>query len=147
MAAPRNRTTDPKTSGGAAAPGEKIGRGSPPKHSQFSPGTSGNPRGRPKGSKNITTLLEEAARDQVTATIDGKPRKISKAQATAMQLATQAAKGEPRAVSKFLDWMDEIEQRAAASRPSEFPFTEADLEVMRAVYERMKRCEPQEDRQ
>ena len=64
-----------------------------------------------------------------------------------MQLATQAAKGEPRFVAKFLDWMDGIEQRAAAARPSEFPFTEADLEVMRATYERMKLCEPPADRQ
>jgi hypothetical protein len=84
----------------------------------------------------------EAARDQVTATIDGKPRKISKIQATAMQLATKAAAGDRAAMGKFLDWMDEIEARAAAARPTQFPLGEADLEVLRAAYERMKHCAP-----
>jgi mannose-6-phosphate isomerase-like protein (cupin superfamily) len=69
----------------------KVGRGNPPKHMQFQKGVSGNKEGRPKGSKNLSTLIMEAARDQVTATIDGKQRKITKIQATAMQLATKAA--------------------------------------------------------
>jgi len=117
--------------------------GSPPQGSKFKKGTSGNPKGRPKGSKNLSTILMEAARDQVTATIDGKPRKISKIQATAMQLATKAAAGDRAAMGKFLDWMDEIETRAAAVKPSQFPLSEPDLEVLRATYERMKQCEPE----
>ena len=46
--------------------------GNPPKHTQFRKGTSGNPRGRPKGSKNLATYLMEAARDQVSATVGGR---------------------------------------------------------------------------
>jgi len=87
----------------------KVGRGSPPKHTQFRKGTSGNLLGRPKGSKNLSTLIMEAANAEVTATIDGKPRRISKLQATAMQLATKASKGDQSAINKFLDWVDEIE--------------------------------------
>jgi hypothetical protein len=82
----------------------------------------------------------EAAETQVMATIDGKQRKITKIAATAMQLATKAASGEMHAVTKFLDWMDEIEVRAAASRPTQFPLEPADLEVMREIYDRMKLC-------
>jgi len=62
-----------------------------------------------------------------------------------MQLATKGAKGDPRAMLKFLDWMDEIQRRAAAARPSEFPFTGLDLDVMRAIYARMKACDPPAD--
>ena len=120
-----------------------IGRGHPPKHTQFPKGKSGNPKGRPKGSKNMSTYLMEAAHDQVSATIGGKTRTISKLQATAMQLATKAASGDQAAINKLFDWVDEIETRAAAARPSQFPLSEADIEVIRETYERMKRCEPE----
>jgi len=120
---------------------QKVGRGNPPKHTQFRKGTTGNPKGRPKGSKNLSTYLMQAARDQVSATVGGKTRKISKIQATAMQLATKAAGGDQAAIGKFLDWMDEIETRAAAVKPSQFPLSAPDIEVLRAAYERMKQCE------
>jgi hypothetical protein len=84
----------------------------------------------------------EAARSQVTATIEGKVRKISKIQATTMQLATKAASGNHAAMTKFLDWIDEIETRAAAARPAQFPLSSVDLEVLKTVYDRMKQCEP-----
>ena len=44
--------------------------GNPPKHTQFRKGTSGNPRGRPKGSKNLSTYLMEAARNQSVRVIN-----------------------------------------------------------------------------
>jgi hypothetical protein len=115
------------------------------KKTQYAKGTSGNPKGRPKGSKNLSTILMEAANAPVIATIDGKKRKITKLDATAMQLATKAASGDPRSVVAFLDWVDEIEARAAAARPAEFPFSPADLEVLRQTFERMKLCEPPTD--
>jgi uncharacterized protein DUF5681 len=121
---------------------QKVGRGNPPKHFQFAKGTTGNPKGRPKGSKNLSTYIMEAARDQVSATVGGRTRKISKIQATAMQLATKAAGGDQAAMAKFLDWVDEIESRAAAVKPTEFPLSAADVEVLRAAYERMKQCDP-----
>lgn len=124
--------------------GQAVGRGKPPKHTQFRKGTSGNPRGRPRGSKNLSTYLMEAARDQVAATIGGKSRKISKMQATAMQLATKAASGDQAAINKFLDWMDLIESRAAAAKPTQFPLSSPDIEVLRATYERMKQCASEE---
>jgi hypothetical protein len=117
-------------------------RNRPPESGQFKPGKSGNPKGRPKGSKNLRTVFEEAARATVTATIDGKTRRITKLQATAWQLATKAAAGDRTAMIKFLDWMDEFEARAAAARPAQFRLSEVDLEVLRATHERMKQCDP-----
>ena len=116
---------------------DKIGRGKPPKNSQFKPGESGNRKGRPKGSRNLATLMMQAANDSVTANISGKQRKISKLHATTMQLATKAAGGDPKMIGQFLDWVDQIESRAAAARPSEYPLSNADIEVIKAVHTRL----------
>ena len=39
--------------------GSKSGFGKPPKNSRYPPGKSGNPRGRPKGSKNRKPITTE----------------------------------------------------------------------------------------
>ena len=110
-----------KSGGQKAADGNsnyEVGRNKPSEHTRFKPVEKRHRPGRPPGSKNLSTLIMEAARDQVIATIGGKQRKISKVQATTMQLATNAAAGDPKAMIKFLDWVDEIETRAAAARPT-----------------------------
>lgn len=103
---------------------------------------SGNVKGRPKGSKNVATLFTEAANGQVSAVIDGKSRKIPKIQAAILQLVTKAAGGDSKYVTQLIDRMEELERRAAASRPADFPMCDQDLQVIRAVYERMKLCAP-----
>jgi hypothetical protein len=80
----------------------------------------------------------EAVNDPVIVTIEGKKRKITKLQATAMQLATKAATGNDKAIAKLLDWVDEIEARADAARPSEYPFSDTDVKVIREIYQRLR---------
>ena len=121
-------------------------RGSPPIGSRFTKGVSGNPAGRPKGSKNLASIFKEAADHPVQATISGKSRTISTAQATIFQLAANAARGDHRATTKFLDYLDDFEKRAAAARPVQYPFSAADVEVLQAIYQRMKQSEPTTNR-
>jgi hypothetical protein len=116
---------------------DEVGPGKPPRRTQFKKGQSGNPRGRPKGSRNIDKLIMDAAQRRVTANIDGKARRISMAQASAWQLATRAAGGDPKFVGQFLDRMAEIEARKTAE-PSEYPLSDADLEVIRTVFDRLQ---------
>jgi Family of unknown function (DUF5681) len=108
---------------------------------KFRKGQSGNPKGRPKGSKSLTTLIMEAARDQVSVEIDGKPRKFSTLQGAVAQLVSKAARGDQKAIVELLDRIDAIEAR---NRPSEFPLSQPDVEVLRAAYDRMTQCEPEE---
>ena len=117
-----------------------------PSHAtRWKKGTSGNPSGRPKGSRNLSSYILEAARDEVTVTVAGKARKVTKLQASVMQLATKAAGGDQTAINKFLDWIDEVETRANAVKSDQYPFSPADLEVLHAIYDRMKQSKPNND--
>ena len=122
-----------------------VGRGKPPAHGKFKKGDGRKRPGRTPGSKNLRTIIMEAVNDPVNVTIEGKTRKITKLQATAIQLATKAATGNDKAIVKLLDWVDEIEARAAAARPSEYPLSDADLEVIREVHGRLSQYKKRED--
>jgi hypothetical protein len=56
----------------------EIGFKRPPKASQFKKGESANPRGRPKGTRNLKTDLAEELASWVTMTVQGKKRTVSK---------------------------------------------------------------------
>lgn len=76
----------------------EVGFGRPPAASKFKRGRSGNPKGRPKGAKNISTLIAKELNDRVTITENGKPRRLAKGQVAIRQLVNKAAAGDPKAL-------------------------------------------------
>jgi hypothetical protein len=80
-----------------------VGYGRPPKDTRFKPGSSGNPRGRPKGARGLKTDLKAELSKKVTVNDGGKKRTMTKQQVFINQLTTQAAKGDLRAISKIID--------------------------------------------
>jgi len=71
----------------------EVGFGKPPKHTQFQPGQSGNPNGRPKRTKNAETLLDQILSKTIRITENGTPRTLTMAQAFIQSLVTDAVKG------------------------------------------------------
>lgn len=85
----------------------EVGYGKPPLHTRFKRGQSGNPRGRPPGAKNLSTLLTEALNELVVIAENGERKKISKRQAIIKQLVNKSAKGDWRAVKILLDTLQD----------------------------------------
>ncbi len=120
---------------------EEIGYRQPPKATRFQKGTSGNPKGRPKGTKNLCTLLDQAVNETVPVTKNGKRRSISKLEATVTQLANKAASGDAKAMRELLDRVQALE---AQTRPRDDPdesFSAADRDLLDAIAERIKRID------
>lgn len=102
----------------AGRPGYEVGYGKPPRNTRFKPGQSGNPRGRPKGSKNKRPslheermkdiILDEAYRD-VTVRDGDRHVTIPMVQAVMRSLAVNAAKGQHRAQRLFAELLASVE--------------------------------------
>ena len=94
----------------------------------------------PPGSKNLTTLLNDALNETVTVTENGRRRKITKREAVIKQLVNKSASAEARALKILLDLMLNLEARARSS--SAAPATPAigpdDEEVLAQLKERLE---------
>jgi hypothetical protein len=118
---------------------DEIGFGKPPKHTQFRKGQSGNPKGRPKGSKNINVLIRKALEEKVIVKGPGGTRSMSKFEAALVQQANKAANGDPRAFQVVLRLREKVQEEEPYLNAPEFvvnfidpvtkkPVTEEDLE-------------------
>ena len=112
------------------AAGYDVGYGKPPKATRFQPGTSGNPRGRPRGSRNRlpsassmermqAIVLREAYRP-VTIRDGDRPVEVPLFQAAMRSLAVNAAKGQPRALALLVGLVDRIEDKGRRDRREAF---------------------------
>lgn len=105
----------------------EVGYGKPPKHTRFKPGRSGNPRGRPKKSKNVDALLERELDEVVTLQEGGQPIRITKREAIIKQFVNLAIKGNAKPLQMMIAHLDKTRQ------PEPFVPSEADdAEILRA---------------
>jgi hypothetical protein len=117
----------------------EVGYGKPPHRTRFQKGQSGNPRGRPCGSKNLKTLLSEALNEPVVITENGRRRKITKRQAIIRQVVNCSATPDWRGVKIVFDLLRDIEGQSEPASPETSGFTAADKEVVEQLQARLLR--------
>ena len=81
--------------GGSA--GGPVGYAHPPIASRFKPGKSGNPRGRPRNSRNLKTIIQGALTAPVVLREGARKRSISKLEGIVLKQIESALKGNEKA--------------------------------------------------
>jgi len=123
----------------AEAPREyEVGYGKPPRHTRFKKGRSGNPKGKTRGSKNLSSLLSDALSEPVFVVENGRRRKITKREAMITQLVNKSAKGDPKATQIVLAMLQDMERRADPGAAANATFTEADQQLIRQLRARLQ---------
>src|SRR5215813_12281263 len=126
---------------------DRVGPGRPPKHSRFKKGQSGNPKGRPKGTLNLATVLERTLRESVVINENGERKTITKLEAAVKQLVNKAAKGETTAFKILSALADSAEERMAESCENSIDeLNQADHLVMENIVKRLAKTESSEGR-
>ena len=69
---------------------------------RFKPGQSGNPKGRPKGTRNFANDLEDVLEKKVRIMEDGRSNSVSSQMAALMRLREKALKGDGRALDRII---------------------------------------------
>ena len=98
-----------------------VGYGHPPEAHRFTPGQSGNPRGRPKGATSrapaqppdrLTQIVLDEASRQISVRDGDRTVTVSMAQAIIRRLVVDAAKGDARARRHFTEMLTISEDEA-----------------------------------
>ncbi len=84
-----------------------IGYGKPPKHTRFKPGQSGNPRGRPKKTKDIDKLFDQELNRTLRIQEDGQLRTLTKREVIVKGVINAAMKGDHRAQKLAIGFMSD----------------------------------------
>ena len=113
----------------------EIGYKNPPKHTQFRPGISGNPSGRPKGRRNVATVVRRTLEEKVIINENGIRKTVTKLEAAIKQLANKAVSGDLNAMRQLLPVLAILEDSSADLPPARLDHD--DQKVMERVLARL----------
>lgn len=117
----------------------EVGYGKPPKSTRFQRGQSGNPRGRPKGTKNLKTDLIEELQETIDIREGNRSRKVTKQRAFIKALTNGSIKGNARSASLLLSTMLRILDTGANDIEVSDEITADEAEILRDFEARLRR--------
>jgi hypothetical protein len=116
----------------------EVGYKRPPKETQFAKGQSGNPKGRPAGTRNLNTMFNAIALEMITVTENGRAKTMTRIEAVLHRVMNLALSAEPRAMKEVLRLFAVSEEAMSANDVSSVP-QEREVAVFQSLLKRMQR--------
>jgi hypothetical protein len=123
--------------------GYSVGYGRPPTSSQFKPGQSGNPAGRPRGARNASSLAREALERPINVKVKGTSRKMSVRKAAYRRLAEKAVAGDVKALDYLLS-LERAELPTGPDHAQSEPLSAKDVELLQRFFDRRRAGAPEQ---
>src|ERR1700730_16482126 len=98
-----------------------VGFGKPPVEGRFKKGTSGNPKGRRKGSQNALSMYREIAYELVNVSENGQTKTMTRIKAALYRLMSKALLGDLRAMRAILELQRLVDAADALQERSDQP--------------------------
>lgn len=114
-----------------------VGYQNPPKHTQFKPGQSGNPKGRPKGVKNLATDLCEELNEKILVTESGKSIEVTKQRAVIKTMIAKSLKGDARTMNALISLIVGVEQSGQNKLLNVDVLSEDDQQILSAFTQKV----------
>jgi hypothetical protein len=122
----------------------EVGYKKPPRDRRFKKGTSGNPKGRPKGAKNYSGILQKELNARISITENGKHRLVTKQEALVKGTVNTALRGDHKATALiFSDLRAREDQIAGSGSPApSMTISQDDELVMESIVRRIRASDP-----
>ena len=95
----------------------ETGYGKPPVNTRFKKGQSGNPKGRPKGSRSFTSSAYRVLQERVVINEGGRRKTVTKLVAALKQVANKAASGDANTLRLLITIVQLMEPLADPIHP------------------------------
>jgi hypothetical protein len=115
-----------------------VGYGQPPVASRFKPGTSGNPKGRPKGAKNPKTLIKEAMIASIPIQEGEKTRHVTRLEGVMLRQIQSALRGNDKSAMTVFKMALQLGFLQDSSESSETGLSSEDERILGELFARSR---------
>ncbi len=108
---------------------DEVGYGMPPRHGRFKKGQSGNPKGRPKGTKNFNTDFLEELQEKILVREGGRSKTMTRQRAMIKSVVNKVLQGDSRALAVMFNLANRL-SRVDEAEPAEIDLSAEDFEIL-----------------
>lgn len=108
----------------------EVGYGKPPKKDRWKKGQSGNSKGRPKGVKNMETVVRQEAYSKIKIKEGGKTYELTKVEALMKRMMAKGIQGDNKAANIALALMEKHLPHVDPEAAARVPLTEEELKIL-----------------